>query len=75
VAQFTIFLFKSKEWMALYSYIIGFLTQRRGETEGYKKMPFTKPENFQFDFSCSGEIPVDSSAILNSKTKNQTEIQ
>jgi hypothetical protein len=52
-----------------------FLTQRHGETEGYKKMPFTKPENFQFDFSCSGEIPVDSSAILLSKTKNQTEIQ
>ncbi|MHA8065951.1 penicillin-binding protein 1A [Aquirufa sp. ROCK2-A2] len=33
-------------------------------TEGYKKMPFTKPDNFQFDFSCSGEIPVDSSAMV-----------
>jgi hypothetical protein len=44
-------------------------------TEGYKKMPFTKPENFQFDFSCSGEIPVDSSAILLSKTKKTIEIQ
>lgn len=32
-------------------------------TEGYKKMPFTKPENFQFDFTCSGISPVDSTAV------------
>lgn len=34
-------------------------------TDGYKKMPFTKPENFQFDFSCSGEIGTDSTAVVN----------
>jgi penicillin-binding protein 1A len=33
--------------------------------EGYRKMPFTKPENFSFDFSCygGGQVPVDSTAV------------
>ena len=30
--------------------------------EGYRKMPFLKPENFQFDFSC-GTAPADSTAV------------
>jgi penicillin-binding protein 1A len=28
--------------------------------EGYRKMPFIKPENFVFDFSCNGRVAVDS---------------
>lgn len=34
--------------------------------EGYRKMPFTKPENFAFDFSCNGGIraPVDSTTVV-----------
>jgi penicillin-binding protein 1A len=32
--------------------------------EGYRKMPFIKPENFAFDFSCNGRVAVDSSAII-----------
>jgi penicillin-binding protein 1A len=33
--------------------------------EGYRKMPFTKPENFSFDFSCygGGQVPVDSTTV------------
>jgi penicillin-binding protein 1A len=31
--------------------------------EGYRKMPFLKPENFVFDFSCNGRVGVDSTAI------------
>ena len=31
--------------------------------EGYRKMPFIKPENFAFDFSCNGRMAVDSTAI------------
>ncbi len=30
--------------------------------EGYRKMPFIKPENFVFDFSCNGRVAVDSTA-------------
>lgn len=30
--------------------------------EGYRKMPFIKPENFVFDFSCNGHVAVDSTA-------------
>ena len=32
--------------------------------EGYRKMPFIKPENFAFDFSCNGRVAVDSTAII-----------
>ncbi len=32
--------------------------------EGYRKMPFIKPENFAFDFSCNGKVAVDSTAII-----------
>jgi penicillin-binding protein 1A len=32
--------------------------------EGYRKMPFIKPENFAFDFSCNGRVAVDSTAIV-----------
>ena len=32
-------------------------------TEGYRKMPFTKPENFHFDFTCSGIAPGDSTVV------------
>ncbi|MEY4610997.1 MAG: Penicillin-binding protein [Bacteroidota bacterium] len=28
--------------------------------EGYRKMPFTKPDNFTFDFTCNGKAGVDS---------------
>jgi penicillin-binding protein 1A len=28
--------------------------------EGYRKMPFTKPDNFTFDFTCNGKVGVDS---------------
>jgi penicillin-binding protein 1A len=31
--------------------------------EGYRKMPFTKPENFTFDFTCNGKVGVDSLAV------------
>jgi penicillin-binding protein 1A len=31
--------------------------------EGYRKMPFIKPENFVFDFSCNGRVGIDSTAI------------
>ncbi len=31
--------------------------------EGYRKMPFTKPENFTFDFTCNGKLGVDSLAV------------
>ena len=30
--------------------------------EGYRKMPFTKPDNFTFDFTCNGKVGVDSLA-------------
>ena len=30
--------------------------------EGYTKMPFMKPENFHFDFTCNG-LPADSTAV------------
>ena len=30
--------------------------------EGYRKMPFIKPENFVFDFSCNGRVAVDSTS-------------
>jgi penicillin-binding protein 1A len=30
--------------------------------EGYRKMPFTKPDNFTFDFTCNGKAGVDSLA-------------
>ncbi len=30
--------------------------------EGYRKMPFIKPENFVFDFSCNGRVVGDSTA-------------
>ena len=30
--------------------------------EGYRKMPFIKPENFVFDFSCNGRVAGDSTA-------------
>lgn len=30
--------------------------------EGYRKMPFIKPENFTFDFTCNGKVGVDSLA-------------
>jgi penicillin-binding protein 1A len=30
--------------------------------EGYRKMPFIKPENFVFDFSCNGRVAADSTA-------------
>jgi penicillin-binding protein 1A len=32
--------------------------------EGYRKMPFLKPENFVFDFSCNGRVGVDSTASI-----------
>ena len=32
--------------------------------EGYRKMPFIKPENFAFDFSCNGRVAVDSTAVI-----------
>jgi penicillin-binding protein 1A len=33
--------------------------------EGYRKMPFIKPENFAFDLSCNGaQAPVDSTSII-----------
>lgn len=32
--------------------------------EGYRKMPFIKPENFAFDFSCNGRVAVDTTAII-----------
>ena len=31
--------------------------------EGYRKMPFLKPDNFTFDFTCSGKVGQDSLAI------------
>jgi penicillin-binding protein 1A len=31
--------------------------------EGYRKMPFIKPENFVFDFSCNGRVGIDSTVI------------
>ncbi len=30
--------------------------------EGYTKMPFLKPENFHFDFTCNG-LPADSTIV------------
>lgn len=32
--------------------------------EGYRKMPFIKPENFVFDFSCNGRVAGDSTATV-----------
>ena len=32
--------------------------------EGYRKMPFIKPENFAFDFTCYGKVGIDSTASL-----------
>lgn len=32
--------------------------------EGYRKMPFIKPENFAFDFSCNGRVAFDSTATI-----------
>jgi penicillin-binding protein 1A len=32
--------------------------------EGYRKMPFIKPENFTFDFTCNGKVGVDSLAAI-----------
>ncbi|MEY4646949.1 MAG: Penicillin-binding protein, partial [Bacteroidota bacterium] len=33
--------------------------------EGYRKMPFTKPENFAFDLTCLGRTAgADSTAIV-----------
>ncbi|RXK50844.1 penicillin-binding protein 1A [Aquirufa rosea] len=37
--------------------------------EGYRKMPFLKPEKFVFDFTCSGKVGIDSSAIQNTNVQ------
>ena len=31
--------------------------------EGYRKIPFTKPDNFTFDFTCNGKIGTDSLSV------------
>ncbi|CAM4141134.1 penicillin-binding protein [Cytophagaceae bacterium 50C-KIRBA] len=37
--------------------------------EGYRKMPFLKPEKFVFDFSCSGKVGIDSTAVQNTNVQ------
>jgi len=31
--------------------------------EGYRKIPFTKPDNFTFDFTCNGKVGTDSLSV------------
>ncbi len=37
--------------------------------EGYRKMPFLKPEKFVFDFTCSGKVGIDSTAVQNTNVQ------
>ncbi|MCZ2478871.1 penicillin-binding protein 1A [Aquirufa nivalisilvae] len=37
--------------------------------EGYRKMPFLKPEKFVFDFTCSGKVGIDSTAVPNTNVQ------
>ncbi|MFY9159224.1 penicillin-binding protein 1A [Aquirufa ecclesiirivi] len=37
--------------------------------EGYRKMPFLKPEKFVFDFTCSGKVDIDSTADQNTNVQ------
>ncbi|MHA8100413.1 penicillin-binding protein 1A [Aquirufa nivalisilvae] len=37
--------------------------------EGYRKMPFLKPEKFVFDFTCSGKVGIDSTSVPNTNVQ------